>query len=228
MRLLLACIIVFLAPAGAFLITGRYLDVLEREFLEDADRQVARLDDVQRFYPPNAKTMTGASAIRQLRDLGSGGKVAAIVCSGSDSPYRRLFERLTPRCAQWRVYRWARRLGLFSILLSVGVWVCILVARIIVRRYAGRRDAAGSWNNWLVARGIPLLLALHVAVTLAGCGVILKDATGRGLFAMAILLIPFLGLFWLERRLVTGFIEPEMLGAVRRRKVVRIRRRRVA
>src|SRR5512143_2858760 len=101
MRLLLACLAIFLAPAGALLVTVRQVDAIEDEFLHDANSQIDRLDRVSALYPPNVKKMRAAPAILQLKHMSGGANIAANVCASPDSPYRGLFERLHSRCGEW-------------------------------------------------------------------------------------------------------------------------------
>jgi hypothetical protein len=227
MRLLLACLVLFLAPAGAMLVTEHYVATLEGEFWDDAAGQIARLDRVTALYPPNVRKMKSAPAILQLKQMPSGYHVAATVCSVPDSPYRGLFARLNIRCDQWYLYRRARRAALLGVLVTVGAWAMVLIARITVRRYAGLQQWPGNWTLWFVLRGLPVLLLAQIAASLLGYGVIVQTLTGKALTAAAIMLVPFAVLFWLERRLVLAFVEPTALAAYRPTGVAGVRRRHV-
>lgn len=228
MRLLLACLVVLLAPAGALLMTARQVDRIETEFEEDALSQIARLDRVTALYPPNVRKLKTAPAIMQLKQLSGGGQIAATACATPDSPYQRLFERLNSRCVQWGLFRRARYAALFGAVVAVATWALILISRIVVRRFSTRQEWPGNWTLWFVLRGIPVLLLAQIAVSLFGYGVLLQEVTGRAVYAAAILILPFGLLFWLERRLVLAFVEPEALSAYRPRGVAGVRRRRPA
>jgi hypothetical protein len=219
MRLLLACIVLFLAPAGALLLTDRYVSALEADFQEDAARQVNRLNSLIELYPPKVLKLRSAPAILQLRGLSDGEQVAERVCGLRDSPYQRLFERLTLRCDQWSLFRRARRSALIAVLASVGAFALILMARITVQRYARLREWPGNWTLWFTMKGLPLLLLGQVAVSLIGYGIILQTVTGKTAYALAILAVPFALLYWIERRLVLAFVEPASLRVYRPRNV---------
>jgi hypothetical protein len=215
MRLLLACIFLFLAPAGALLVTDRYVAGLESDFLQDASHHVARLNRVLELFPRGAGKMPNAAAIAQLRKAPDGARVATMVCGAPDSPYQRLFERLATRCGQWELFRRARRSAMAAVLFTAFAWALVLMARITVRRYANRRRWPGNWTLWFVLRGLPVVIAIQVAVSLIGYGVVLQTLTGKTAYALAILAAPFAALFWTERRLVLAFVEPETLSAFR-------------
>jgi len=61
MRLVLACLAIFLAPAGALFLTVRQVDEIQNEFFQDAKSQIDRLDRVSALYPPNVRRMKAAS-----------------------------------------------------------------------------------------------------------------------------------------------------------------------
>ena len=224
MRLLLACLVLFLAPAGGLFLAMHRVDVIEGEFARDAASQVARLDRVTALYPPNVRKMRSAPAILQLKEMSGGATIAANVCATPDSPYQRLFDRLHPRCDSWRLYRRARYAALLGALVAVGCFALILMARIKVRRFVDRRAPAGHWIAVLIQKGLPLLLILQIAAALGGYGVVLQTLTGKTWYAVGILTIPFLLLLFLERRLVVAFVEPQALGDIQPR--VRESRRR--
>jgi hypothetical protein len=226
MRLLLACVIVLLAPAASLVVTERYVAALEGDFWKDSYSQVTRLNRVSELYPPNVKRMKNAGAILQLKQMTSGQQVAASVCATPDSPYFRLFERLTARCADWALYRRARWLAFLAALVAGTTVAMVLMARIAVQRAAAREEWPGAWTHWFLVRGIPLFLLVQVALSLAPYSVLLSSLTGRLLYANAILLLPFAILFWLERRFVLAFVEPRVLTAFRPKRASRGRRSR--
>ena len=156
--------------------------------------------------------MKTAPAILQLRELYGGANIAANVCATSNSPYQHLFESLYKRCGQWRLYRRARSLALLSAVAAVAALGLMLMARISVRRYVDRQQRPGNLALIFILRGIPLLLAVKIAVSLLGFGVVLQDLTGKASYAAAILAAPFLLLFLVERRMVLAFVEPELFG----------------
>jgi hypothetical protein len=215
MRLLLACLVLFLAPAGALLVTEKYVSTLEDEFLQDATAQVQRLNDVYQLSPPRVKKMRLAPAIMQLRGLNSGSDVANRVCGSLDSPFTRLFERLSPRCSEWTLLRKARWAALLSVAVSALMLGLVLMARITVERYATLEAWPGNWAMWFVMRGITLVLAAQVAVSLAGPGIVLQTVTGKTALTLAALTLPFLALTFGERKLVLAFVEPRRLNRFR-------------
>jgi hypothetical protein len=228
MRLLLVIVVLCIAPAGALIVTERYVGVLEGDFWADAASQITRLDRITALYPPNVRKMKTAPAILQLKQMTSAQQVAATVCAVPDSPYQRLFDRITTRCTQWTLYRSARRAALLAALVTVATFALILMARITVRRYAAIQQWPGNWNLWFVVRGLPVLLLGQIATSLFGYGVLLQSAIGKTTVAIAMLLVPFAVLFWLERRLVLAFVEPEALAAFRPKHVSGGRRSRVS
>jgi len=215
MRLLLACLVLFLAPAGALLVTDKYVSALEDEFLEDAKAQIQRLNDVYELSPPRVKRMRLAPAIMQLRGLSTGKDVANRVCGSLDSPFARLFERLYPRCTQWTLLRRARWAALLSVAVSALMLGLVLMARITVERYASLESWPGNWAMWFVMRGITLVLAAQVAVSLAGPGIVLQTILGKTALTLAALTLPFLALTFGERKLVLAFVEPKRLNRFR-------------
>jgi hypothetical protein len=217
MRLLLACFVLFLAPAGGLFLAVHQVDAIESEFAGDAASQVARLDRIAALYPPNIRKMRSAPAILQLKEMSGGASVAANVCTTVDSPYQRLFERLHSRCDSWRLYRRARAAATLGVLVAVGCFVLVLMARIKVRRFVDHRAPAGHWIAIFIQKGLPLLLSAQIAAALSGYGVVLQTLTGKSWYAVGILTIPFLFLLIVERRLVLGFVEPQALGDVQPR-----------
>src|SRR3954447_15617081 len=227
MRLLLACIVIFLAPSGALLIADRYVSAIEDEFSQDAQGHVARLNGVSQFYRPNVAKMRNAPAILQLRQIGPGGGIiAATVCGAPDSPYQRLFDHLRARCDRWTVLRRARRSAILSLALTAGIFAIVLMARIKVQRLIAREEWSGNWAQWFVMRGIPLMLLAHVAVSLIGYGIVLQTIVGKTIYILGILTIPFAVLYWIERRAVLAFVEPQALAAFRPKRAAGPRRRR--
>ena len=215
MRLLLACLVLFLAPAGALLVTERYVSALEDEFLTDSNTQVQRLNDIYQLSPTRVKRMRLAPAILQLRGLTSGSDVAARVCGSVDSPFARLFERLSPRCSEWALLRKARWAALLSVVVSALMLGLVLMARITVERYASKEMWPGNWAMWFVMRGITVVLAAQVAVSLAGPGIVVQTVTGKLALTLAALTVPFLALTFGERKLVLAFVEPKRLNRFR-------------
>jgi len=215
MRLLLACLVLFLAPAGALLVTEKYVSSLEDEFLKDARAQVDRLDGIYQLSPPRVKRMRLAPAIMQLRGLNSGSAVANRVCGSLDSPFARLFERLYPRCTQWTLLRRARWSALLAVVFSALMLAMVLMARITVQRYASKEMWPGNWAMWFVMRGITIVLAVQVAISLTGPGIVLQTVTGKTALTLAALTIPFLALTFGERKFVLAFVEPRRLNRFR-------------
>jgi hypothetical protein len=228
MRLLLACIALFLAPAGALVVTDHYASAAEDEFLADARGHVATVNRIAEFYPPNVRKVRNVSAILHLKSMVTSGELVAVnVCATTDSPYRPLFEGLAGRCDQWRLLRRARRAALLSVVLTAAVFAIVLVARIKLLRWVAREEWPGDWSQWFVMRGMPFMLLGQIAVSLAGYGIYLQTATGKIVYALGILAIPFVVLFWIERRLVLAFVEPEALSAFRPKRSSMGRRRAV-
>jgi hypothetical protein len=215
MRLLLACLVLFLAPAGALLVTEKYVSTLEDEFLTDSRTQVDRLDGIYRLSPPRVKRMRLAPAITQLRGLSSGGEVANRVCGSPDSPFARLFERLYPRCVEWTLLRRARWSAAIAVGFSALMLALVLMARITVQRYASKEMWPGNWAMWFVMRGITLVLAAQVALSLVGPGIVLQTVTGKTALTLAALTLPFLALTYGERKFVVAFVEPRRLNRFR-------------
>lgn len=217
MRLLAACLVLFLTPAGALLLSDRHVSELEDEFFQDAKKQTDRLASIYQLYPPRVKRMALAPAILQLRELGDGASVATRVCGAPDSPFRRLFDNLSARCGNWSLARRARWFGLLSVALTTVVFGLILMARITVQRCASRELWPGNWTMWFVMRGVPLLLALQVAVSLSGYGIILQNTTHKMGITLAAMALPFAALLLVERKLVLAFVEPRQLRVFRPR-----------
>ena len=228
MRLLLASLAIFLAPAFAVLVTVRQVEAIEEEFRQDADSQIARLDRVAALYPPNVRKMRSAPAILQLKEMTGGNVIAANVCGASSSVYQNLFDRLNGRCGEWRRYRRGRGAALLGAVAAIAAFGIVLLCRIAVRRYVERQVSPGTWTMLFIVRGIPLLLFLQLAAAFLGYGVVLQSTTGRLLYTLGILTIPFALLYWLERRSVLAFVEPQVfpahrsrLGSARRRRLQR-------
>jgi hypothetical protein len=216
MRLLLACLSLFLAPAAALFVTDRYASGMEDEFLADARSHVARMNRVAEFYPPNVAKMQDAPAIQQLKKMGLNGEaVAANVCGASGAFYQRLFEGLTARCGDWVLLRRARRAALFSVVFTVAVFAIVLVSRIRVERAVARQQWRGDWGHRFILRGIPYLILAQSAASIVGYYIVIQTVTGKALFATGIVALPFAALFWIERRLVLAFVEPRALAALR-------------
>jgi hypothetical protein len=215
MRLVLACIVLFLVPAGCLLVTDRMVTNIEQDFSDDAASHVARLNRVAQMNPARIRTMRNAAAILVLKELGSGPQVARQVCGPLDSPYRGLFEHLTIRCGQFSLLRRARWGALLSVTGTFVALALILMARITVTRYDRRKEWPGNWALWFVMKGIQVLLALQVMGSLAGFGILLQPVIGRTLLVIAALAIPSVLLYLVERRLVVAFVEPQRLRAYR-------------
>jgi len=226
MRLVLACLAIFLAPAGALFLTVRQVDEIQNEFFQDAKSQIDRLDRVSALYPPNVRRMKAAPAIIQLREFYGGANIAANVCATPDSPYQHLFESLYMRCGQWRLYRRARALALLGAFMAVAAVGLMLMARISVCRFVDRQQKPGNLTLIFILRGIPVLLAGQIVVSLLGYGVVLQSLSGKAFYAAAILTVPFLVLFLLERRMVLAYVEPHLFGGSRSPRGATRRRRR--
>src|SRR5579883_940002 len=215
MRLVVFCILLFLAPAGCLLVTDRFVSRIEEDFLQDAKWQVNRFNRIVEMYPPKAASIRNAGQLRQLKQFTDGHTVAAAVCGPMDAQYSHLFERLTIRCGEWSVLRRARYAALIGVVAAVFTLGFVLVARIGVRRYENRKEWAGPWTAWFTLRGIHVVIALQVASALAGFGILLQTLVGRPIYAYAALFIPWAGLFWVERRTAAGFIEAQKLTSFR-------------
>jgi len=218
MRLVLVCLILFLAPAGCLLVTDQFVNRIEADFLQDSQWQVNRFNRIVEMYPPRAATLPGAAAIQRLRQFADGRQVASAVCGPLDSPYRRFFDRLTIRCGEWSVLVRSRYAALVGVILTVATFALILIARIAVRRYENRKQWAGVWTTWFTARGLTAILAVQVAAALAGFAILLQVLLGRSLYAYAALILPWIGLVWVENRVVHAFVEPEKLLGFRPRR----------
>jgi hypothetical protein len=221
MRLLLFSILIFLAPAGCLLVTDRFVSGIEDDFLQDSAWQIRRFTRILEMYPPKAATLPNSAQIRRLQQLPDGRSVAAAVCGPMDSPYRRLFDRLTIRCREWSVLRRARYAALFGVLMALGALALVLVARIGVRRYENRKEWAGPWTTWFVSRGIHVVLAIQAAAALAGFGILLQTLLSHPLYAYAAFAVAWIGLLWVEGRTAAGFIQAEKLVALRPRRRAR-------
>lgn len=215
MRLVLVCLVLFIAPAGCLLVTDRSVSNIEDGFLQDATWQINRFDRIVEMYPPKARTLRNAAEVQQLKQLGNGHSIAAGVCGSSAAPYRSMFDRLTIRCGEWTVLRRSRNMALIGVMAAVFTLGLILIARIGVRRYENRKEWAGPWTTWFTLRGIHVVLALQVAAALAGFVALLQVVLFRPVYAYAALFLPWAGLLLVESRLVTGFVEADKLVAFR-------------
>jgi hypothetical protein len=218
MRLVVFSVLLFLAPAGCLLVTDRFVSGIEDDFLQDSAWQVRRYTRIVEMYPPRAATIRNAAQIRQLQQLRDGHSVAAAVCGPRDSSYGRLFERLAIRCQEWSVLRRARYAALLGLLLAVGTLALVLIARIGVRRYENRKEWAGPLTTLFVSRGIHAVLAIQAVVALAGFAILLQTLLSRPAYAYAAVIVPWMGLFWVESRLAGGFIQAQKLVAFRPRR----------
>jgi hypothetical protein len=215
MRLVLFAVLMLLAPAGCLLVTDHFVSRIEDDFLQDSLWQVKRYNRIVEMYPPRAATIRNATQLRQLKQLDSGKNVAALVCGPLDGPYRRLFDRLTIRCDEWSILRRARYVAVVGVLIAIFTFALLLVARIGVRRYENRKEWAGPWTTWFALRGIHVVLALQVTAGLAGFAILLRALVSQQWYAYAALLIPWMGLFWVEGRTAAGFIQADKLVAFR-------------
>jgi hypothetical protein len=215
MRLVLACLALFLVPAGCLFVTDRMVTDIEQDFSDDAASQVARLDRIAQMNPARLRTLRNAPAILVLKELGSGSQIARQVCGPLDSPYRRLFEHLTIRCDRFALLRRARWGALLSVIGSFVALALILMARITVTRYDRRKRWPGNWTLWFVMKGLQALLAVQVAGSLAGFGILLQPVMGRTMLVIAALVVPCVPLYLIERSLVLAFVEPQRLRAYR-------------
>src|SRR5215831_18381451 len=127
MRLVLACIVLFLVPAGCLFVTDRLVTGIEQDFSEDADSQIARLDRIAQMNPARLRTMRNAPAILQLKEMGSGARIARQVCGRFD------------------LLRRARWTALLSVFATFAVLALVLIARITVTRYDRRKEWPGNW-----------------------------------------------------------------------------------
>jgi hypothetical protein len=219
MRLVLACLFLFLAPAGALLVTDRRISDVEGEFQKDAQKQTERLNSILQFNPARVRRIAIAPLILQLKEFKTGSAVAARAC-GSPDVYRRLFDGLTARCGSWTVLRRARWAALLSVVGTAFVFALILMARITVQRYATLEVWPGNWTMWFVMRGVMLLLIAQVAGALSGYGIVLQTVTGKVWITLAALMAPFAAMVWIERKLVFAFVEPQRLRMFRPRGVL--------
>jgi hypothetical protein len=58
-------------------------------------------------------------------------------------------------------------------------------------------------------------LLIQVGVSLIGYGIVLRTLVSKTVFVFGILLVPFIVLFWAERKAALAFIEPESLNRFR-------------
>jgi hypothetical protein len=224
MRLLLVCLALFLAPAACLIATDRFVTGIENDFRQDARWQIQRFDRIVEMYPPRAATLHNAAAIEHLKRYPDGGAVAAAICGPSNSPYTLLFERLSIRCGEWSILGRARSAALLGVGLSFVTLGLVLVARIAVLRYQDRLQWAGPWTTLSTFYGLPVILGLQVTAALAGFAILFRVLVPRPLYAYLGLLIPWLALFWIERRLVNAFVEPRKLVPGRPHRRSRLRR----
>jgi hypothetical protein len=215
MRLVLASIVLFLVPAGCLFFTDRLVTEMEQDFADDAASQIARLERIVEMNPARLRTLRTAPAILQLKAMGSGAQIARQVCGPLDSPYRRLFERLSIRCGRFELLRRARWSALLAVAGTFLVLALVLVARITVTRYDRRKEWPGNWALWFVLRGLQALLALQAAASLIGFGILLGSVISRTVLVVGALAIPCVLLYLLERRMVVAFVEPQRLRAYR-------------
>jgi hypothetical protein len=226
MRLLAFCVILFLAPAGCLLVTDRFVSRIESDFLQDSTWQINRYDRIVEMYPPRAATLRNGAQIRLLKHLTDGHSVTAAVCTSGAGSYSRLFDRLTIRCNEWSVLRRARFAALIGVGVALIAFALVLVSRIGVRRYEHQQDWAGPWTAWFILRGIHVVLAVQVAAALAGFAILLQTLLSRSVYAYAALVIPWIGLFWVERTTAAGFIQAQKVVAFRPRRRARAMRAR--
>jgi hypothetical protein len=224
MRLVLFCILLFLAPAGCLLVTDRFVSRIEDDFLQDSLWHVNRYDRIVQMYPPRAATLRNAAPIRTLKRLGDGHSVAAAVCGPLDSQFTRLFDRLTIRCGDWSVLRRARNTALVGVVVAAITFALVLIARIGVLRYENRKEWAGPWTTWFTLRGIDVVLAIQVTTALAGFAILLQTLLRRPVYAYAALVIPWIGLLWVEIHTAAGFIQAQKLVAFRPKRRTRAMR----
>ncbi len=226
MRLVLFCLVLFLAPAGCLMVTDRFVNRIEDDFFQDAQWHINRYNRIVEMYPPKARTIRNAPEIRQLKQLGDPHGIATGVCGPMDSPYKRLFDRLSIRCGEWSLLRRARNASLVGVVMAFVTLALVLLARIGVRRYETNKEWAGSWTAWFSARGIQAVLLIQVTTALAGFAVLLQTLLSRPLYAYAALVIPWLGLFWIERLTAARFIQaPKIFGNRTRRRTRMMRAR---
>jgi hypothetical protein len=225
MRLVLVYIALFIAPAGALLISHRYMSGVEGAFDQEGISYVRTLNSILDFNPESVRRVREAPAILQLRTvLASGRSVAQTVCGAGYSPYSRLFDGLTGRCRLWALARWARRTAVLSLGLSFALLAVVLASRNTVRTYVAVQRRPGPLTRWLLKSGTGLMIFVHAAVCVAAYALTLQAFTEKTSYTIAIVAIPFILLYWFERRRVRAFVEPETLFPPRRRS----RRRREA
>ena len=224
MRLVLFCLVLFLAPASCLVVTDRFVTRIEDDFFQDAQWHISHYNRIVEMYPPKAATIRNAAQIRELKHLGDSHHIAAGVCGPMDSPYTRLFDRLSIRCGEWSVLRRARYAAVIGVVVAFFTLALVLVARIGVRRYENRKEWAGGWTAWFSARGIHAVLLIQVTTALAGFAVLLRTIVSRPLYAYAALAVPWLALFWIERYTAAGFIQAQKIVGNRPRRRARAMR----
>jgi hypothetical protein len=211
MRLVMVCILLFMAPAGCLLVTDRFASGIEDDFLQDSLWQVKRYDRVVQMYPPRAATLRNGAQIRTLKSLRDGQSVTAAVCGPLNIQFTHLFDRLAIRCGEWSVLRRARTAALLGVVAAAITFALVLIARIGVLRYQNRKDWAGPWTAWFALRGIDVVLAIQVTTALAGFAILLQTLLRRPVYAYAALVIPWIGLLWVEIHTAAGFIQAQKL-----------------
>jgi hypothetical protein len=218
MRLVLFALLLFLAPAGCLLVTDHFVSGIEDDFLQDSRWQVKRFNRIVEMYPPRAATIRSAAQLLRLKQLGDGQSVAMLVCGPLDSPYTRLFDRLSIRCGEWSILRRARKAAIGGVVVALFTFALVLIARIGVQRYENRKEWAGAWTGWFALRGVHVLLGLQTAAALVGFAILLQTFLSRPVYAYAALVIPWMGLFWVESHTGAGFIKAEKLVNFRPRR----------
>jgi hypothetical protein len=218
MRLVLFALLLFLAPTGCLLVTDHFVSGIEDDFLQDSRWQIKRFNRIVEMYPPRAATIRNAPQLHRLRQLGDGKSVATLVCGPLDSPYSRMFERLSIRCSEWSVLRRARKAAIIGVLVALFTFALVLIARIGVQRYENRKEWAGPWTGWFALRGVHVLLGLQTAAALVGFAILLQTFLARPVYSYAALVLPGIGLFWVESHTAAGFIKAEKLVNFRPRR----------
>jgi hypothetical protein len=118
------------------------------------------------------------------------------------------------RCDRFDLLRRARWSALLSVTATFAVLALILMARTTVTRYERRKEWPDNWALWFVMRGMQVVLALQVAGSLAGFGILLQSAVARTARVISTLAIPFVLLYLAERRLVLASVQLEQTARV--------------
>jgi hypothetical protein len=227
MRLVLVCIALFVAPACALLVAHRSISTVEGAFDQEGISYVRTLNSILDFNAESVRRVREAPAILHLRSvLATGGSVAQTVCGSGYSPYSRLFDGLTGRCRLWALARWARRTAVLSLGLSFALLGIVLASRNTVRTYVSVQRRPGPLTGWFLKSGVGLMVFVHAAVCVAAYALTLQPFTPKTSYTVAILAIPFILLYWFERRSVLAFVEAQTLfppgrKSRRRKKAVR-------